>query len=188
MFLMSQVSGISIAGFVILALFILIGLKKGLIKMLLNVLVLGLSIAAGAVGVDPIRNALAEQDYFGQEWLEGLISGNLAFIVVFVAAFIILSIIKAIIMHFVNKRGGKIKGAFNVVNHVLGAVLGAGFGFLAFGFVLYCYVSVVAVVKYEGDIQQVVAGLDSVSAWMMNNNVFQKIVEAITGLKESIGG
>lgn len=186
MFLMCQISTISIAGFVILGLFVLLGLWKGFIRMLLTVLVVGLSLAAGALGVEPIRNALAAQDYFGQEWLEGILSGSLAFIAVFFVALIILSVIKAIIMHFVNKKGGKIKGALNIVNHLVGAVVGAGLGFLAFGFVLYCYVSIVAVLNYDGDVTQVVSSLDSVSAWMMENNVFQKIVEAITGIKESI--
>lgn len=186
MFLMCQISTISIAGFVILGLFVLLGLWKGFIRMLLTVLVVGLSLAAGALGVEPIRNALAAQDYFGQEWLEGILSGSLAFIAVFFVALIILSVIKAIIMHFVNKKGGKIKGALNIVNHLVGAVVGAGLGFLAFGFVLYCYVSIVAVLNYDGDVTQVVSSLDSVSAWMMENNVFQKIVEAVTGIKESI--
>ena len=186
MFLMCQISTISIAGFVILGLFVLLGLWKGFIRMLLTVLVVGLSLAAGALGVEPIRNALAEQDYFGQEWLEGILSGSLAFIAVFFVALIILSVIKAIIMHFVNKKGGKIKGALNIVNHLVGAVVGAGLGFLAFGFVLYCYVSIVAVLNYDGDVTQVASSLDSVSAWMMENNVFQKIVEAVTGIKESI--
>ncbi len=186
MFLMCQISTISIAGFVILGLFVLLGLWKGFIRMLLTVLVVGLSLAAGALGVEPIRNALAAQDYFGQEWLEGILSGSLAFIAVFFVALIILSVIKAIIMHFVNKKGGKIKGALNIVNHLVGAVVGAGLGFLAFGFVLYCYVSIVAVLNYDGDVTQVASSLDSVSAWMMENNVFQKIVEAVTGIKESI--
>ena len=186
MFLMCQISTISIAGFVILGLFVLLGLWKGFIRMLLTVLVVGLSLAAGALGVEPVRNALAAQDYFGQEWLEGILSGSLAFIAVFFVALIILSVIKAIIMHFVNKKGGKIKGALNIVNHLVGAVVGAGLGFLAFGFVLYCYVSIVAVLNYDGDVTQVVSSLDSVSAWMMENNVFQKIVEAVTGIKESI--
>ena len=156
MFLMCQISTISIAGFVILGLFVLLGLWKGFIRMLLTVLVVGLSLAAGALGVEPIRNALAAQDYFGQEWLEGILSGSLAFIAVFFVALIILSVIKAIIMHFVNKKGGKIKGALNIVNHLVGAVVGAGLGFLAFGFVLYCYVSIVAVLNYDGDVTQVV--------------------------------
>ena len=186
MFLMCQISTISIAGFVILGLFVLLGLWKGFIRMLLTVLVVGLSLAAGALGVEPIRNALAAQDYFGQEWLEGILSGSLAFIAVLFVALIILSVIKAIIMHFVNKKGGKIKGALNIVNHLVGAVVGAGLGFLAFGFVLYCYVSIVAVLNYDGDVTQVASSLDSVSAWMMENNVFQKIVEAVTGIKESI--
>lgn len=186
MFLMCQISTISIAGFVILGLFVLLGLWKGFIRMLLTVLVVGLSLAAGALGVEPIRNALAAQDYFGQEWLEGILSGSLAFIAVFFVSLIILSVIKAIIMHFVNKKGGKIKGALNIVNHLVGAVVGAGLGFLAFGFVLYCYVSIVAVLNYDGDVTQVASSLDSVSAWMMENNVFQKIVEAVTGIKESI--
>lgn len=186
MFLMCQISTISIAGFVILGLFVLLGLWKGFIRMLLTVLVVGLSLAAGALGVEPVRNALAAQDYFGQEWLEGILSGSLAFIAVFFVALIILSVIKAIIMHFVNKKGGKIKGALNIVNHLVGAVVGAGLGFLAFGFVLYCYVSIVAVLNYDGDVTQVASSLDSVSAWMMENNVFQKIVEAVTGIKESI--
>ena len=155
MFLMSQISGISIAGFVILALFVLIGLKMGFIRMLLNVLVIGLSIAAGALAVKPIYNALAKQDFFGQEWLEGALSGNFAFLIVGFAALVILLIIKAIIMHFVNKKGGKIKGALNVVNHVAGAVIGAGIGFLAFGFVLICYVTIYAFVK-QVEVEQVV--------------------------------
>ena len=187
MFLMSQISGISIAGFVILALFVLIGLKMGFIRMLLNVLVIGLSIAAGALAVKPIYNALAKQDFFGQEWLEGALSGNFAFLIVGFAVLVILLIIKAIIMHFVNKKGGKIKGALNVVNHVAGAVIGAGIGFLAFGFVLICYVTIYAFVKHV-EVEQVVAGLDSVSSWMMENNVFQKIVDALTNITESIGG
>ena len=75
MFLMSQISGISIAGFVILALFVLLGLKKGFLRMLLTVLAIGLSIAAGSLAVKPIYNALAKKDFFGQEWLEGALSG-----------------------------------------------------------------------------------------------------------------
>ena len=164
MFLLCQISAISIAGFVILGLFVLLGLWKGAIRMLLNLLVIGLSVAAGALAVKPIRNALAEQDYFGLEWL----------------------IIKAIIMHFVDKKGGKIKGALQVVNKLAGAVLGGGIGFLAFGFVLLCYVSVITVLKYEGDMDAAVASLDSVSSWMMENNVFQKIVDALTQVKDSI--
>ena len=138
MFLLCQISAISIAGFVILGLFVLLGLWKGAIRMLLNLLVIGLSVAAGALAVKPIRNALAEQDYFGLEWLESILSGNLAFIVVGFATLIVLLIIKAIIMHFVDKKGGKVKGALQVVNKLAGAVLGGGIGFLAFGFVLLC--------------------------------------------------
>lgn len=186
MFLLCQISAISIAGFVILGLFVLLGLWKGAIRMLLNLLVIGLSVAAGALAVKPIRNALAEQDYFGLEWLESILSGNLAFIVVGFATLIVLLIIKAIIMHFVDKKGGKIKGALQVVNKLAGAVLGGGIGFLAFGFVLLCYVSVITVLKYEGDMDAAVASLDSVSSWMMENNVFQKIVDALTQVKDSI--
>lgn len=186
MFLLCQISAISIAGFVILGLFVLLGLWKGAIRMLLNLLVIGLSVAAGALAVKPIRSALAEQDYFGLEWLESILSGNLAFIVVGFATLIVLLIIKAIIMHFVDKRGGKIKGALQVVNKLAGAVLGGGIGFLAFGFVLLCYVSVITVLKYEGDMDAAVASLDSVSSWMMENNVFQKIVDALTQVKDSI--
>ena len=76
MFLMSQISGISIAGFVILALFVLLGLKKGFLRMLLTVLAIGLSIAAGSLAVKPIYNALAKKDFFGQEWLEGALSAS----------------------------------------------------------------------------------------------------------------
>lgn len=186
MFLLCQISAISIAGFVILGLFVLLGLWKGAIRMLLDLLVIGLSVAAGALAVKPIRNALAEQDYFGLEWLESILSGNLAFIVVGFATLIILLIIKAIIMHFVDKKGGKVKGALQVVNKLAGAVLGGGIGFLAFGFVLLCYVSVITVLKYEGDMDAAVASLDSVSSWMMENNVFQKIVDALTQVKDSI--
>ena len=186
MFLLCQISAISIAGFVILGLFVLLGLWKGAIRMLLNLLVIGLSVAAGALAVKPIRNALAEQDYFGLEWLESILSGNLAFIVVGLATLIVLLIIKAIIMHFVDKKGGKVKGALQVVNKLAGAVLGGGIGFLAFGFVLLCYVSVITVLKYEGDMVAAVASLDSVSSWMMENNVFQKIVDALTQVKDSI--
>ena len=186
MFLLCQITAISIAGFVILGLFVLLGLWKGAIRMLLNLLVIGLSVAAGALAVKPIRNALAEQDYFGLEWLESILSGNLAFIVVGFATLIVLLIIKAIIMHFVDKKGGKIKGALQVVNKLAGAVLGGGIGFLAFGFVLLCYVSVITVLKYEGDMDAAVASLDSVSSWMMENNVFQKIVDALTQVKDSI--
>lgn len=186
MFLLCQISAISIAGFVILGLFVLLGLWKGAIRMLLNLLVIGLSVAAGALAVKPIRNALAEQDYFGLEWLESILSGNLAFIVVGLATLIALLIIKAIIMHFVDKKGGKVKGALQVVNKLAGAVLGGGIGFLAFGFVLLCYVSVITVLKYEGDMDAAVASLDSVSSWMMENNVFQKIVDALTQVKDSI--
>ncbi len=186
MFLLCQISAISIAGFVILGLFVLLGLWKGAIRMLLNLLVIGLSVAAGALAVKPIRNALAEQDYFGLEWLESILSGNLAFIVVGLATLIVLLIIKAIIMHFVDKKGGKVKGALQVVNKLAGAVLGGGIGFLAFGFVLLCYVSVITVLKYEGDMDAAVASLDSVSSWMMENNVFQKIVDALTQVKDSI--
>ena len=170
----------------ILGLFVLLGLWKGAIRMLLNLLVIGLSVAAGALAVKPIRNALAEQDYFGLEWLESILSGNLAFIVVGLATLIVLLIIKAIIMHFVDKKGGKVKGALQVVNKLAGAVLGGGIGFLAFGFVLLCYVSVITVLKYEGDMDAAVASLDSVSSWMMKNNVFQKIVDALTQVKDSI--
>ena len=187
MFLMSQISGISIAGFVILALFVLLGLKKGFLRMLLTVLAIGLSIAAGSLAVKPIYNALAKKDFFGQEWLEGALSGNFAFLIVGLATLVILLIIKAIIMHFVNKKGGKIKGALNVVNHVAGAVVGAGIGFLAFGFILICYVTIYAFIKHM-EVEQVIAGLDSVSSWMMENNVFQKIVDALTNIKESISG
>ena len=186
MFLLCQISAISIAGFVILGLFVLLGLWKGAIRMLLNLLVIGLSVAAGALAVKPIRNALAEQDYFGLEWLESILSGNLAFIVVGFATLIVLLIIKAIIMHFVDKKGGKVKGALQVVNKLAGAVLGGGIGFLAFGFVLLCYVSVITVLKYEGDMDAAVASLDSVSSWMMENNVFQKIVDALTQVKDSL--
>lgn len=186
MFLLCQISAISIAGFVILGLFVLLGLWKGAIRMLLDLLVIGLSVAAGALAVKPIRNALAEQDYFGLEWLESILSGNLAFIIVGLATLIVLLIIKAIIMHFVDKKGGKIKGALQVVNKLAGAVLGGGIGFLAFGFVLLCYVSVITVLKYEGDMDAAVASLDSVSSWMMENNVFQKIVDALTQVKDSI--
>ena len=186
MFLLCQISAISIAGFVILGLFVLLGLWKGAIRMLLDLLVIGLSVAAGALAVKPIRNALAEQDYFGLEWLESILSGNLAFIVVGFATLIVLLIIKAIIMHFVDKKGGKVKGALQVVNKLAGAVLGGGIGFLAFGFVLLCYVSVITVLKYEGDMDAAVASLDSVSSWMMENNVFQKIVDALTQAKDSI--
>lgn len=186
MFLLCQISAISIAGFVILGLFVLLGLWKGAIRMLLDLLVIGLSVAAGALAVKPIRNALAEQDYFGLEWLESILSGNLAFIVVGFATLIVLLIIKAIIMHFVDKKGGKVKGALQVVNKLVGAVLGGGIGFLAFGFVLLCYVSVITVLKYEGDMDAAVASLDSVSSWMMENNVFQKIVDALTQVKDSI--
>lgn len=187
MFLMSQISGISIAGFVILALFVLLGLKKGFLRMLLTVLAIGLSIAAGSLAVKPIYNALAKKDFFGQEWLEGALSGNFAFLIVGLATLVILLIIKAIIMHFVNKKGGKIKGALNVVNHIAGAVVGAGIGFLAFGFILICYVTIYAFIKHM-EVEQVIAGLDSVSSWMMENNVFQKIVDALTNIKESISG
>ena len=186
MFLLCQISAISIAGFVILGRFVLLGLWKGAIRMLLNLLVIGLSVAAGALAVKPIRNALAEQDYFGLEWLESILSGNLAFIVVGLATLIVLLIIKAIIMHFVDKKGGKVKGALQAVNKLAGAVLGGGIGFLAFGFVLLCYVSVITVLKYEGDMDAAVASLDSVSSWMMENNVFQKIVDALTQVKDSI--
>ena len=186
MFLLCQISAISIAGFVILGLFVLLGLWKGAIRMLLDLLVIGLSVAAGALAVKPIHNALAEQDYFGLEWLESILSGNLAFIVVGLATLIVLLIIKAIIMHFVDKKGGKVKGALQVVNKLAGAVLGGGIGFLAFGFVLLCYVSVITVLKYEGDMDAAVASLDSVSSWMMENNVFQKIVDALTQVKDSI--
>lgn len=186
MFLLCQISAISIAGFVILGLFVLLGLWKGAIRMLLDLLVIGLSVAAGALAVKPIRNALVEQDYFGLEWLESILSGNLAFIVVGLATLIVLLIIKAIIMHFVDKKGGKVKGALQVVNKLAGAVLGGGIGFLAFGFVLLCYVSVITVLKYEGDMDAAVASLDSVSSWMMENNVFQKIVDALTQVKDSI--
>ena len=186
MFLLCQISAISIAGFVILGLFVLLGLWKGAIRMLLNLLVIGLSVAAGALAVKPIRNALAEQDYFGLEWLESILSGNLAFIVVGFATLIVLLIIKAIIMHFVDKKGGKVKGALQVVNKLVGAVLGGGIGCLAFGFVLLCYVSVITVLKYEGDMDAAVASLDSVSSWMMENNVCQKIVDALTQVKDSI--
>lgn len=186
MFLLCQISAISIAGFVILGLFVLLGLWKGAIRMLLDLLVIGLSVAAGALAVKPIRNALAEQDYFGLAWLESILSGNLAFIVVGFATLIVLLIIKAIIMHFVDKKGGKVKGALQVVNKLAGAVLGGGIGFLAFGFVLLCYVSVITVLKYEGDMDAAVASLDSVSSWMMENNVFQKIVDALTQVKDSI--
>ena len=186
MFLLCQISAISIAGFVILGLFVLLGLWKGAIRMLLDLLVIGLSVAAGALAVKPIRNALVEQDYFGLEWLESILSGNLAFIVVGFATLIVLLIIKAIIMHFVDKKGGKVKGALQVVNKLAGAVLGGGIGFLAFGFVLLCYVSVITVLKYEGDMDAAVASLDSVSSWMMENNVFQKIVDALTQVKDSI--
>ena len=186
MFLLCQISAISIAGFVILGLFVLLGLWKGAIRMLLDLLVIGLSVAAGALAVKPIRNALAEQDYFGLEWLESILSGNLAFIVVGLATLIVLLIIKAIIMHFVDKKGGKVKGALQVVNKLAGAVLGGGRGCLAFGFVLLCYVSVITVLKYEGDMDAAVASLDSVSSWMMENNVFQKIVDALTQVKDSI--
>ena len=186
MFLLCQISAISIAGFVILGLFVLLGLWKGAIRMLLDLLVIGLSVAAGALAVKPIRNALAEQDYFGLEWLESILSGNLAFIVVGFATLIVLLIIKAIIMHFVDKKGGKVKGALQVVNKLVGAVFGGGIGFLAFGFVLLCYVSVITVLKYEGDMDAAVASLDSVSSWMMENNVFQKIVDALTQVKDSI--
>ena len=187
MFLMSQISGISIAGFVILALFVLLGLKKGFLRMLLTVLAIGLSIAAGSLAVKPIYNALAKKDFFGQEWLEGALSGNFAFLIVGLATLVILLIIKAIIMHFVNKKGGKIKGALNVVNHVAGALVGAGIGFLAFGFILICYVTIYAFIKHM-EVEQVIAGLDSVSSWMMENNVFQKIVDALTNIKDSISG
>ena len=85
-----------------------------------------------------------------------------------------------------DKKGGKIKGALQVVNKLAGAVLGGGIGFLAFGFVLLCYVSVITVLKYEGDMDAAVASLDSVSSWMMENNVFQKIVDALTQVKDSI--
>ena len=91
-------------------------------------------------------------------------------------------------MHFVNKDGGKIKGAFQAVNRILGGVLGAGIGFLAFGFILMCYTSIVAVLEYEGDMDAAIASLDSISAWMMNNNVFQKIVDALTGAKDAVQG
>lgn len=185
MFLMSQISGISIAGFVILALFVLLGLKKGFLRMLLTVLAIGLSIAAGSLAVKPIYNALAKKDFFGQEWLEGALSGNFAFLIVGLATLVILLIIKAIIMHFVNKKGGKIKGALNVVNHIAGAVVGAGIGFLAFGFILICYVTIYAFIEHM-EVEQVIAGLDSVSSWMMENNVFQKIVDALTNIKDSI--
>lgn len=187
MFLMSQISGISIAGFVILALFVLLGLKKGFLRMLLTVLAIGLSIAAGSLAVKPIYNALAKKDFFGQEWLEGALSGNFAFLIVGLVTLVILLIIKAIIMHFVNKKGGKIKGALNVVNHIAGALVGAGIGFLAFGFILICYVTIYAFIKHM-EVEQVIAGLDSVSSWMMENNVFQKIVDALTNIKESISG
>ena len=51
---------------------------------------------------------------------------------------------------------------------------------------LLCYVSVITVLKYEGDMDAAVASLDSVSSWMMENNVFQKIVDALTQVKDSI--
>ena len=170
-------SVISIVGFVVLGLCILLGIWKGMIRMLLNVLVIGLAIAAASLGVNPIREALAEQDYFGQEWLETVLSGNFAFVIVFFVVLVLGLIVKAIIMHFVDKDGGKIKGAFQAVNRILGGVIGAGIGFLAFGFILMCYTSIVAVLNYEGDMDAAIASLDSISAWMMNNNVFQKIVE-----------
>ena len=166
-------SVISIVGFVVLGLCILLGIWKGMIRMLLNVLVIGLAIAAASLGVNPIREALAEQDYFGQVFFVVLVLGL---------------VVKAIIMHFVNKDGGKIKGAFQAVNRILGGVLGAGIGFLAFGFILMCYTSIVAVLEYEGDMDAVIASLDSISAWMMNNNVFQKIVDALTGAKDAVQG
>ena len=181
-----DVSVISIVGFVILGLCVLWGIWKGMIRMLLDVLVIGLAIAAGALGVNPIREALAAQDYFGQEWLQSALSGNLAFVVVFFAVLVVGLIVKAIIMHFVNKEGGKIKGAFQIVNRVAGGAIGAGIGFLAFGFVLLCYTSVVAVLDYEGDIDAATASLDSISAWMMNNNIFQKIIDALIGAKDAL--
>lgn len=183
-----SVSAISIVGFVILGLLTILGFWKGIIRMLLNVLVIGIAVAAGALGVNPIRNALAEQDYFGQEWLESVLSGNLAFIIVFFVVLVLALIVKAIIMHFVDKKGGTAKGAFKFVNHLLGGVVGAGIGFLAFGFVLMCYVSVVAVLNYDGDTEQAKASLDSISAWMMDNNVFQKIVDALTKAKDAVEG
>ena len=97
-----DVSIISIVGFVILGLCILLGIWKGMIRMLLNVVVIGLAVAAGSLGVNPIREALAEQDYFGQEWLESVLSGNLAFVIVFFAVLVVGLIVKAIIMHFVD--------------------------------------------------------------------------------------
>lgn len=181
-----DVSIISIVGFVILGLCILLGIWKGMIRMLLNVVVIGLAVAAGSLGVNPIREAFAEQDYFGQEWLESVLSGNLAFVIVFFAVLVVGLIVKAIIMHFVDKDGGTIKGAFQVVNRILGGVIGAGIGFLAFGFVLMCYTSIVAVLEYEGDMDAAIASLDSISAWMMQNNVFQMIVDALTGAKDAV--
>ena len=183
-----DVSIISIVGFVILGLCILLGIWKGMIRMLLNVVVIGLAVAAGSLGVNPIREAFAEQDYFGQEWLESVLSGNLAFVIVFFAVLVIGLIVKAIIMHFVDKDGGTIKGAFQVFNRILGGVIGAGIGFLAFGFVLMCYTSIVAVLNYEGDMDAAIASLDSISAWMMQNNVFQMIVDALTGAKDAVQG
>ena len=49
-----DVSVISIVGFVVLGLCILLGIWKGMIRMLLNVLVIGLAIAAASLGVNPI--------------------------------------------------------------------------------------------------------------------------------------
>ena len=42
--------------------------------------------------------------------------------------------------------------------------------------------------EYEGDMDAAIASLDSISAWMMNNNVFQKIVDALTGAKDAVQG
>ena len=177
---------ISIVGFVVLGLCVLLGIWKGMIRMLLNLLVIGLAIAAASLGVNPIREALAGQDYFGQEWLETVLSGNFAFVIVGAAVLVVGLIVKAIIMHFVDKDGGRIKGAFKAVNRILGGVLGAGIGFLAFGFILMCYTSIIAVLNFDGDIDAATASLDSISAWMMQNNVFQKIVDALTGAKDAV--
>lgn len=180
MFLLGQISTISIVGIVIILLFVAIGVFKGFLRMVLSLGVLAASVAIAAAATKPLDAMFAENNYFGQEWLSSLTSGSFGFIVVFFASLIILSIVKAILLAIFGKSK-----SLKVVDRILGVVAGAAMGFLIFGSVLYGYVTIKAMVTGD-EPASIVEQLDSFSRWMMETNLFGKIVEALTATKDAL--
>ena len=173
-FLMSAaISGITIAAAVIVGIFILVGVWKGLLRSVLTIVVIGASVGFTALFAPMILNAMANKNNFNQEWLTPAVAEMLVFLLTFAVLLAVFSIIKALVLKALHKMG-----ALRLTNRVLGGVLGGMIGFFLAGMLVYVYVVIMQTAK-ELPAEDIVATLDPFAQWMYKIDVFRRIRAAL---------